>query len=74
MTTPTPRQAALEVISCHDHGNCELCDQLDRDLADARAAIREAAAMLACHSGYQVEAWLALSAVSQALKEPPHAD
>ena len=25
-------------ISCHDHGNCELCDQIERRLAEARAA------------------------------------
>jgi hypothetical protein len=24
-------------MSAHDHGNCELCDQLERELADARA-------------------------------------
>lgn len=33
MTTPTP-------ISAHDHGNCELCDQIERDLAAAQEAIR----------------------------------
>lgn len=26
-------------ISAHDHGNCELCDQLERELAEAREAL-----------------------------------
>jgi len=26
-------------VSCHDHGNCELCDQLEHQLALARGAL-----------------------------------
>ena len=30
-----------EVLSAHDHGNCELCDQIERDLAAANAEREE---------------------------------
>ena len=29
------------MISSHDHGNCELCDQLERDRAQLVAALRK---------------------------------
>ena len=28
-----------EVLSMHAHGNCELCDQIERELAQARADV-----------------------------------
>jgi len=28
-----------EKLSCHDHGNCELCDQIERELTQARADV-----------------------------------
>jgi hypothetical protein len=66
-----------QIISCHDHGNCELCDQIERELSDARAAIREAYNLFYAQdysTGSHRAAWLALPAVVAALKEPPHAD
>jgi len=32
-----------EVLSMHDHGNCELCDQLESELALLRRAVKQMA-------------------------------
>ena len=65
-STQPPKGSACPYCGYATHHN-RVC--INQDLTDAHAAIREAAAMLACHSGYQVNAWLALPAVVAAMKE-----
>ena len=31
-----------ETLSCHDHGNCELCDEQQAQIADLQAALQQA--------------------------------
>ena len=62
-STQPPKGSACPYCGYATHHN-RVC--INQDLTDAHAAIREAAAMLACHSGYQVNAWLALPAVVEA--------
>jgi len=67
-----------EKLSCHDHGNCELCDQIERELTQARAdmeslrRVDETAEALILSIGYPKDRLLAARYMSAKGALPEH--
>ncbi len=54
---------ASETLSAHDHGNCELCDQIERDLAAALEESAKLRAEVERLRGTLLPAWVALDKI-----------